>query len=404
MKLAEIYEGFLFDLDGVLYRGAEPLPGAGETIADLRARDRHVVFLTNNSATSPEAVAERLTAMGVGASADEVITSAEIVAGRIVAEADGRSTAFVVGEEGLRSALARAGVRVLEDSPDAADYVVVGWDRHVDYEKLKRASVLVRRGARLLATNADATYPAPGGELWPGAGSLLAAIEKASGHDALVLGKPSGGLFEAGMKRAGTRNALVVGDRIETDIEGAGRAGLDSALVLTGASALGEVMDSDHLPVAILRSLRDILEERPANGVRDATAADADHIRSLLETTGLSPAAVEGGLTGMVVAGGSAAVAVAGVEVRDDAAYVHSVAVDPAARGRHVGSAVLAAVAARARRDGARWCGLLTESADGFFARHGFEPTDRATLPQWMQTLSDACTASAVAMRRELGI
>ncbi|MGH2740198.1 MAG: GNAT family N-acetyltransferase [Actinomycetota bacterium] len=116
----------------------------------------------------------------------------------------------------------------------------------------------------------------------------------------------------------------------------------------------------------------------------------------------MSAAASEAGLAGMVVAGDGEPIAVAGAEVRGEAAYVHSVAVDPEARGRHIGTLVLAAAVGRARRTGATWCGLLTEEAEGFFGRHGFAPTEREKLPPWMQRLADACAESAVAMKRPL--
>ena len=207
--LADHYEGFILDLDGVLYRGDEPVPGAAEAVAGLRERGRRIVFLTNNSARTPERVSERLAGMGIPSDPREVVTAAQAAATLVATTVGAPSAAFVVGEEGVREALRDAGVTVVDDRPDHADVVVVGWDRSADYEKLRTASVLVQRGAALVATNADASYPAPGGELWPGAGALLAAVETATGTTADVAGKPHRPLFEEAVRRVGTENVVV---------------------------------------------------------------------------------------------------------------------------------------------------------------------------------------------------
>src|SRR5437762_2505534 len=136
-------------------------------------------------------------------------------------------TAFVIGERGIREALEHAGVRILDGEAARADLVVVGWDRSVDYDKLRNASLLVERGARLVATNADASYPAPDG-LWPGAGAILAAITTTTGATPTVVGKPERGMFDAAAARCGATHPLVVGDRLDTDVRGAAGAGMDS--------------------------------------------------------------------------------------------------------------------------------------------------------------------------------
>jgi HAD superfamily hydrolase (TIGR01450 family) len=169
--IVEPYRAVLFDLDGVLYRGTEPIPGAGATIERLRALGKGIAFVTNNSARTPEAVVEHLGAVGIEAAVGEVQTSAlataQLLAGRGVA------TAFVVGEGGLRTALSDAGVRVVDGELPDAQAVVVGWDRTVDYAKLRTASILIQRGAAFVASNADASFPAADGTLWPGAGALI---------------------------------------------------------------------------------------------------------------------------------------------------------------------------------------------------------------------------------------
>jgi glycerol-1-phosphatase len=219
----ERYDAFLFDLDGVLYRGAQAVPGAPEALASLRAAGRRVAFVTNNSARTPDVVAERLRSVGVEADAGEVVTSAyataELLAGR------GCRSAFVVGENGLTEALAAAGIEVLGGEPE---------------------SVLVERGAAFVGTNADASLPAADGTRWPGAGALLAAISTTTDVHAEIVGKPHPPLYRAALARAGGGVPLVIGDRLDTDIAGAVALGWDSLLVLTGITRRG---DLDRSPV-----------------------------------------------------------------------------------------------------------------------------------------------------------
>jgi HAD superfamily hydrolase (TIGR01457 family) len=252
--LVDRYDAVLFDLDGVLYRGPRPIPHAADAVARLRARGTAIAFVTNNSARTPEAVAQRLRGVGVGASADEVETSAHATAHLLASR--GVATVFVVGEEGIRSALADAGIRVLDDEPAQVDAVVVGFDRTADYAKLRAASVLVERGAALTATNPDGSFPAEDGFAWPGAGALLAAIETTTGIRAEVVGKPHAPVLEAALTRAGGTVPLVVGDRLDTDVAGAAGLGWDSLLVLTGISTRAEAEAAIPGPTYIAEDLR----------------------------------------------------------------------------------------------------------------------------------------------------
>lgn len=400
MRLADAYRAFLLDLDGVVYRGDHPLPGAPETVAALRDAGRRVVFLTNNSARTPQQVAEKLATLGVPAIAQDVVTSAQVAAGLVVRELGRGARAFVVGEEGIRSALAEAGVGVVDGPAGGADVVVVGWDRGVNYDRLRSASVLVQRGARLVATNADASYPAPGGELWPGAGALLAAVEITTGARAVVAGKPHRPMFDAAVERAGGGRALVVGDRIDTDIAGARAAGLDAALVLSGAASPSDLLDNDALPVAVTEGLPGLLEERPAAGLRPAGPEDSRAIHDLLAASSLDPSESRSMEGTMVLAGDDGLVATAAADVRGDRAYVRSVAVREQDRGLHMGTLAVAAAVGGAVARGARMAFLVTESAGGFFARLGFEPLLREELPSWIRDGTAACSSSAIAMRR----
>ena len=405
MRPVDRYDAFLLDLDGVLYRGEDAVPGAAEAVGGLRAAERAVVFLTNNSARTPEQVADKLAGMGIEARPEEVVTSGQATArvlARLVAE-DGRPrSAFVIGERGVREALGEAGIEVLDGDPPEAGFVVVGWDRQVDYGKLRTATVLVHRGARLVATNADPSYPAAGGESWPGAGALLAAVETASGASADVVGKPYRPLFDEALGRAGTDRALMVGDRIETDVAGAVSAGLDSALVLTGAARPADLLDRDPAASLVLDDVGGLLAERREVRVRDARPGDAPEVARLLRASGLEPADVDHVLRDTVVAEGDGLAATAAAAVHHDEAYLHSVAVAEDARGQRVGTLVTAAAIRRAAAAGARTAYLLTETAGAFFEGLGFEAGTRDDLPGWVVERATACSETATAMRRSV--
>ena len=180
----------------MLYRGAEPIDGAAETLATLRSLGKGLAFLTNNSSRTPEAIAAHLTGMGIRAAPEEVETSALATATLLRRRAV--ASAYVLGEEGLRTALVAAGLTVVDESAADAETVVVGWDRGFDYAELAAASVLIQRGASLVASNADASYPVEDGLVLPGAGAILAAHpdghrgERRGGRQAERADLPSG--------------------------------------------------------------------------------------------------------------------------------------------------------------------------------------------------------------------
>src|SRR6266581_5375307 len=156
--LADRYDCFLLDLDGVLYRADDPIAGAGDVTAWLREQGKRLAFVTNNSSKTPQQVADKLDRMGIEASPGEVVTSALSTASLLARW--GVRRAYVIGETGIRSALEDAGIEIVDGGADHADAVVVGWDRGVTYDRLREAALLVQRGARLVATNGDASYPA----------------------------------------------------------------------------------------------------------------------------------------------------------------------------------------------------------------------------------------------------
>lgn len=260
MRLADRYDCLLFDIDGVLVRGDEAIPGAPEAVERLRTEGKSHVFMTNNSARTPDEVAARLARVGIAASPEDVVTSALATADLL--RRDGVARAFVVGERGVREALGDAEIEIIDGDPDHVDVVVVGWDRSADYARLRRAALLVERGARLVATNADAALPADDGA-WPGAGALLAVVTVTTGVDADVVGKPHPTLFLAARERAGGSRPLVIGDRLDTDIAGAAAMGWDSLLVLTGITSGSDVERAGARPTYVAADLS-VLDRDPA--------------------------------------------------------------------------------------------------------------------------------------------
>src|SRR4051812_4870703 len=253
------YDGFLFDLDGVLYRGTHAIPGAVEAVRAVRAAGRALMFVTNNATRTPDEVASFLQQLGFDAAPEEVVTSAVATAAMLSSRAG--ASAFVSGERGLREALASVGITVVDGDPEGTELVVVGLARDVTYAKLKRAALLVQRGAELVASNPDRTFPQTDG-LWPGAGALLAAVEAATGATPTIVGKPHPPLFESARDRAGARNPLVVGDRLDTDVAGANRLGWDSLLVLTGVSTRDDLATASENPTFVAPDLRFLADLR----------------------------------------------------------------------------------------------------------------------------------------------
>lgn len=246
----------IFDLDGVVYLGDTPIPGAIESLNALAAQGHSLYFLTNNSTRSRLTYVEKLTRMGLPTRAEQVMTSA-FATGLYLKGlgAEGKSV-FVVGEEGLREEMAAIGMRVLSlEDGSPADYVVAGLDRGFTYAKLQRAHhEITLNGATFVATNRDATYPIETGEI-PGGGAIVAPIECSTGVHGVTVGKPEPGTWVGILELAGAEpsQGLMVGDRPETDIMGAKRVGLHTALVLTGVTQapaipnLPEEQQPDHV-------------------------------------------------------------------------------------------------------------------------------------------------------------
>ena len=226
---------FIFDMDGVIYRGNTVLPGAPQLINRLRQDGIPFLFLTNNSTTPAGDVAKRLCSMGIESSPEDILTSADATAAFLGSEHP-TARVLVIGEAGIRQALTAAGFGLTTDHR-LADVVIVGMDREATYGRLKDASLAIQRGARFIATNLDASLPSEEG-LVPGAGSLVGMLEIASGVKAQAIGKPAPDIFRQALVRLGIshESAATVGDRPETDIVGGQAARLKTVAVLTGVA------------------------------------------------------------------------------------------------------------------------------------------------------------------------
>ena len=260
---SRIYPGYVLDLDGTVYLGGSALPGAVETIAELRDRGSRFVFLSNNPLHRPTEYAAKLRGLGIAARDEEVVSSVDALL-RYLAERPA-SRILPICEPLLEGILRDAG-HALTTDPGAADAVVLSWDRGFTYEKLTAAFVAVRGGARLIATNADPYCPTPDGGL-PDCGALLAAIETATGTRAeAVVGKPSVHIARAALERLGVPAAdtVVVGDRLLTDVALAHASGMVGALVLTGATVLADVPPPPDGPDLVLEGLAQLIP--PADG------------------------------------------------------------------------------------------------------------------------------------------
>lgn len=258
--LARRYEHFLLDLDGCLFVGDEPTERAADAVTALREAGKGIVFLTNEVGKSPEDVVRKLWRLGFQASLDEVMTAGAALQFTLAERRSG-GAAYVIGSQAMVDHVAEAGMRIVNRTEFAtrADVVVVADHEHFDYAELKTATQALLRGAELIGLSRDRTFPMPDG-MWPGTGAILAAVETASGHKAdAIVGKPEPAMYDAAIDRLGEGRKLAVGDRIDVDVLGAKRAGLDSALVLTGATARGDVDGAKPAPTHVADSLAALL-------------------------------------------------------------------------------------------------------------------------------------------------
>lgn len=251
-SLANI-RSLLIDMDGVLWVGHQPLPGVREFFEFLRAHKIHFVLVSNNATRRADYTVDRLRGMGIEIPPENVLTSADATPRWLTTKMPEMKKAFIVGEAALRDALQDAKIEIVERD---ADVVVVGLDRNIQYEKLKRATLEIRRGAKFIATNTDRTLPTEEG-LTPGAGSIVAAVMAATDVEPLVIGKPGRPMFDLALEIAGTQpeHTAMLGDRLDTDIDGAAELGLKTIMVLTGVSTRAEAEQNRYKPDFIFDDL-----------------------------------------------------------------------------------------------------------------------------------------------------
>jgi HAD superfamily hydrolase (TIGR01450 family) len=290
--LAGEFQGVVFDLDGVVYLGEEVVAAAPAALDQVRGLGVQVAFVTNNSYRPPDRVVEKLNRLGVKAAPGEVLTSAQ-AAVRLLGGPDGLAgvKVMVVGGPGLRQALEAAGAWLVDGAAwRDTEVVAVGFDPDLTYTKVRDATLAIRAGARFVGSNPDTTLPAPDG-LWPGAGATLALLRASTGVRPEVAGKPERALLETAAAALGPGPYLMVGDRADTDLDGAHRLGWSTALVLSGVTRLTDLPDLRIAPDHLLGDVGGLLDP-PGPVVRPQDAAEQEAAARLVAT---APGPPDGG-------------------------------------------------------------------------------------------------------------
>jgi HAD superfamily hydrolase (TIGR01450 family) len=365
--LAGRFRGVVFDLDGVLYLGDDVVPAAPAALDQVRGLRVRLVFVTNNSYRPPGLVAEKLNRLGVKVAEDEVLTSSQALV-RLLGGRDGLEGAkvMVVGGPGLREALEAAGARLV-DGPAwrQAEVVAVGFDPELTYARVRDATLAIRAGARFVGSNPDTTLPAPDG-LWPGAGATLALLAASTGVRPEVAGKPERALLDTAAAAIGPGPYLMVGDRADTDLDGARRLGWSTALVLSGVTRLVDLPELTAAPDHLLADVGGLLDP-PGPTVRPATPAE------LPAAAGLLGVAADGGRRWLVAVDGGRVVGAAAVAGAGALGRLEGPVVEAAWRHRLVGTRLVVAACIEARAAGLTAVAAPRPAA-AFLARLGFRP------------------------------
>lgn len=258
------FDSLLLDLDGVVYRGKQPVAGAVESIRRAKEIGKKVGYITNNAARTPEQIAQQLVDFGIDVLPTEIIGSAEAAAKLLGSKFSGGKV-LVVGGEGLRAEAIKQGFEVVDSANDQPIAVLQGFSPTVGWAQLAEAAFAIQAGASWIATNQDWTIPLERG-IAPGNGTLVGAVHTAVGILPEFAGKPFRPIFDAALKQLGITNPLVIGDRLDTDIKGAIGAGLSSACVMTGIAGKKELLGarSDERPTYIISDLRALFEHYPS--------------------------------------------------------------------------------------------------------------------------------------------
>jgi len=259
-------KGIILDLDGTVYLGDAEVPGAGKFARDMKAGGVHCLYVTNRANRSAEEVCAQLKRYGIACDAGDVLTSAQATVQYLK-----KGTVFYIGEQSFGKLLEDNGFKVSEDSPD---YVIISFDRRVTKEKISKAAGLIKRGAKFIATNPDKALKIEGGVM-PGTGAIVEAVAKEAGvQPAVMIGKPEKLIIEMGIKMLGLKKneVILVGDNVETDIPAGAKAGIRTALILTGISSRNDVHGMAVQPTWVVESfeeLEDIVKaDRPGKRSR----------------------------------------------------------------------------------------------------------------------------------------
>ena len=381
----------MFDLDGVVYLGDEVVAAAPGALDQVRGLGVKVAFVTNNSYRPPGLVTEKLNRLGVKATEGEVLTSAQ-AAVRLLGGRDGLEgvRVLVVGGPGLRQALEAAGARLVEGPAwREAEVVAVGFDPELTYGKVRDATLAIRAGARFVGSNPDTTLPTPDG-LWPGAGATLALLRASTGVRPEVAGKPERALLDTAAAAIGPGPYLMVGDRADTDLDGAHRLGWSTALVLSGVTRLIDLPDLTNAPDHLLADVGGLLDP-PGPAVRPATPPDQAAAAHLLgtgigEAGGPGPEEI-GRPMRVVAVDGERVVGSAAVRRAGTLGVLDGPVVEEAWRGRLVGTRLVAAACIQARAAGLDRV-AAPAAAEAFLTRLGFRP-DPGHDPPLVRQLGD---------------
>lgn len=255
-------KAWIFDMDGVLYRGSEPLPGVGDLLAALELRERGYMLATNNSMSTADEYVKKLGTMSINVPASAILTSAMATRDYLIQQFGNEVALSIIGMPALTAQLLDGtGFKDVTGTSAVPDAVVIGLDKIFTYDKLAAANAAIRAGARFIATNADATLPTEHG-LIPGAGSIVAAIQTATGQTPIIVGKPEPLMLQMALAKMGIspEEAVMVGDRLDTDIIAGDRAGMLTLLVLTGVSTREEIAHAPSLPDLVFTDLNAVIE------------------------------------------------------------------------------------------------------------------------------------------------
>lgn len=281
--LSKTHDVLLLDLDGVCYRGSEPVPFAADGLSEAKSYGARAVFITNNSSRSPKVVADQLNMLGIETDPADIFNSARTAVMQVLQHVSAGSKVLAIGGEGIFDALASAPLEIVKTAADKPDVVLQGLSQTVGWAELSEAAIAIKSGALHVATNLDATLPTEYGEMI-GNGSLVAAVVNATGVQPLSSGKPAPDMYELAVSVSGAKKPLAVGDRLNTDIIGANRAGFDSMHVLTGVSQARDVMlaQREERPTFLALDLSDL--NRPVSCVNlENGYSECDGVKAKIE-------------------------------------------------------------------------------------------------------------------------